>query len=89
MFFLVQTGKMVKKKPVFGAISSLCMPKRSHEKTETVVRPRGKLSEIKEAEVPQQQNSITDVVYQSFNEFSSRILKLKFQVFCMECEKVA
>ena len=61
---------MVKKKPIFGAITSLNMPKKSHP--EIKVKERSARIIVKDYEPV-----IQNYVYKSFKDFASRVEKLK------------
>ena len=70
IFCLVHAEKMVKRKPVFGAIPTLNMPIKSHDSVTNEREPR---NIVKDYEAP----SIKKHIYETFNEFCSRVKKLK------------
>lgn len=68
--FVVETKKLTKKKPRFGALPTLNMPKKSHETAKPPPRPCR--SVVKDLEP-----SSSSVYYKTFNELSQRVKGLK------------
>lgn len=68
--FTVQSDKMTKKKPRFGALPTLNMPEKSHETTKPAPRP-GR-SVVKDCEQPS-----SSVYYKTFNELRQRVKSLR------------
>ena len=61
---------MVKKKPVFGAIPTLCMPIKAQDREEKVARPSRSIVQ----NIP---SIVKKDSYLSFKDFTTRIQKLK------------
>jgi len=71
---LVHSAKMVKKKPKFGALPTLNMPKRSHDTVKPVARPpRSVVTENSTADT----NSENHKYYRSFIDLCKRVNSLK------------
>lgn len=68
--FAVHSKKMTKKKPRFGAVPVLNMPKRSHETTKPITRPER--SVVKDVEEP-----VNNSCYKTFEDFCQRVKSLK------------
>jgi len=81
-FSTVHTEKMTKKKPCFGAIPCLNMPKRSHERAQVQQRPARSVVNTED------DNAVKTTAYKNFSDVCKRITSLKslsgwnFQVAC-------
>ena len=71
VLFTVQSVKLTKKKPRFGALPTLNMPQKSHETTKPAPRPSR--SVVKDYEQPLS----SSVYYKTFSELCQRVVGLK------------